>query len=135
MLERQVGGITKVSWMDTAFDDRKYNPEIYIHWQDKWTGEELNILFMKKEEAKKLVNLLNKTIEDMDEHEARIKETISTTNFGKLYKEFEDRYNPYPVQMSRAECFGRARSEGLITDDLYNAARRFYKGLWSYVGD
>ena len=44
-------------------------------------------------------------------------------------------YNHYPVQMSRAEAFSKAREDGLITDDEYKEAREFYGNLWNYTGD
>ena len=53
----------------------------------------------------------------------------------RLYNEFESKYNPYPVQMSRAEAFGKALKDGLITDEEYNEAREFYGSLWNYTGD
>lgn len=53
----------------------------------------------------------------------------------KLYNKFEGMYNPYPVQMSRAEAFGKAWNDGLITDDEYKEAREFYGSLWNYTGD
>lgn len=56
-------------------------------------------------------------------------------NFGKLYVEFERKFNPYPVQMSRAEAFGKALKEGLIDEQTYNEARKYFKNLWFYVGD
>ena len=135
MIERAQGGITEVNWMNTSFGDNIYTPEVYIRWTDKWTGEELNILFMRKEEAKKVIQLIQKALDDMDEHEKKIQQIIAETDFRRLYKEFEDKYNPYPVQMSRESAFRHAMSDGLITRDLYDAAARFYKGLWSYVGD
>lgn len=55
--------------------------------------------------------------------------------FNEMYWEFEKKYNPYPVQMSRAEAFGRALKDGLITEEEYNKARAYFKKLWLYVGD
>lgn len=55
--------------------------------------------------------------------------------WGELYNKFERMYNPYPVQMSRADAFGRARKDGLITDEEYVEARKFYGNLWNYTGD
>lgn len=57
------------------------------------------------------------------------------TDFNKMYSEFEAKYNPYPVQMSREEAFRRALLDGLITKEVYDAARKYYKKLWNYVGD
>lgn len=55
--------------------------------------------------------------------------------FNELYYEFERKYNPYPVQMSRADAFGHALRDGLITEDLFWKARDYYGELWFYVGD
>jgi len=56
-------------------------------------------------------------------------------DFDKMYTEFEAKYNPYPVQMSRADAFGKALNDGLIDKDTYLAARKYYGNLWFYVGD
>ena len=56
-------------------------------------------------------------------------------NWDELYEKFERMYNPYPVQMSRAEAFRKAKNDGLITDEEYNEARKFYGNLWFYTGD
>lgn len=55
--------------------------------------------------------------------------------WSELYKKFESMYNPYPVQMSRAEAFGKARDNGLITEEEYKEAHEFYSDLWYYTGD
>ena len=128
-------GKIQVEWGDTSFNSKYYNPEVYLRWTDQWTGEELNILFMNREQAKNLIDLLQKTIKNMDEYEERIQKIISETDFTKLYAEFERKYNPYPVQMSREEAFRNALFEHLIDSDTYDAAKRYYKGLWNYVGD
>ena len=56
-------------------------------------------------------------------------------NWDDLYEKFERMYNPYPVQMSRAEAFRKARNDGLITDEEYIEAHEFYGNLWNYTGD
>ena len=53
----------------------------------------------------------------------------------QMSRAFESMYNPYPVQMSRAEAFGKARNDGLITDEEYREAQEFYGNLWRYTGD
>ena len=59
----------------------------------------------------------------------------TSREWSKLYNKFEGMYNPYPVQMSRAEAFDKARDDGLITDEEYKEAREFYGSLWNYTGD
>lgn len=56
-------------------------------------------------------------------------------DWSELYREFEEKYNHCPVQMSRAEAFANAKADGLITDEEYTEARRYYGDLWSYTGD
>lgn len=56
-------------------------------------------------------------------------------DFAKMYEEFNRKYNPYPTQISRAEAFGRAKADGLITEEEYKEARQYYGKLWFYVGD
>lgn len=56
-------------------------------------------------------------------------------SFSEMYEEFERKYNPYPVQMSRAEAFEHALEDGLIDEETYFAARKYYGNLWFYVGD
>ena len=56
-------------------------------------------------------------------------------DWSELYREFEEKYNHYPVQMSRAEAFSKAKADGLITDEEYTEARRYYGNLWFYTGD
>ena len=55
--------------------------------------------------------------------------------WNELYNKFEGMYNPYPVQMSRAEAFGKAQDDRLITDEEHKEARDFYGSLWNYIGD
>nr|WP_296955181.1 hypothetical protein [uncultured Mediterraneibacter sp.] len=59
----------------------------------------------------------------------------TSSYWSKLYNKFEDMYNPYPVEMSRAEAFRKALGDGLITDEEYKEARKFYGALWNYTGD
>lgn len=61
--------------------------------------------------------------------------TKTRMEWNELYNKFEGMYNPYPVQMSLAKAFGKARDDGLITDDEYKGAREFYGNLWNYTGD
>lgn len=60
---------------------------------------------------------------------------MANTNFNKMYWEFEKRYNPYPVDMSRSEAFGKALDEGLIDKETYKEAQKYFGNLWNYVGD
>ena len=56
-------------------------------------------------------------------------------DFGAMYREFEQKYNPYPVQMARNDAFRHALNDGLIDEDTYQKARIYYGKLWNYVGD
>lgn len=56
-------------------------------------------------------------------------------DFNKMYWEFERRYNHYPIDMSREESFRHAVDEGLIDEETYDAARKYFGSLWDYVGD
>ena len=56
-------------------------------------------------------------------------------NFGKMYAEFDRKYNPYPVEMSRADAFSHALNDGLIDEETYKEAHEYYGNLWNYVGD
>lgn len=60
---------------------------------------------------------------------------MSEKTFSEMYYEFENKYNPYPVQMSRADAFDHALKDGLIDEATYQAARKYYGNLWFYVGD
>ena len=70
-----------------------------------------------------------------EENLARIEAAVERKDFTQMYNLFEQRYNKYPVQMSRGEAFGKARDEGLITKDILNEAHERYGKLWNYVGD
>ncbi len=61
--------------------------------------------------------------------------TNGQPDFSKMYGQFEAKYNPYPVQMSRCDAFGHALRDGLITKEVYDQAHDFYGSLWNYVGD
>ncbi len=60
---------------------------------------------------------------------------MTNHNFTKMYNEFEDKYNPYPVQMSRSKAFRCALDDGLIDEETYKAAQQYFGKLWNYVGD
>lgn len=57
------------------------------------------------------------------------------TDYTKLYLAFEQKYNPYPVQMSRCDAFTHALQDGIITESVFNKAREHYGSLWNYTGD
>lgn len=60
---------------------------------------------------------------------------MRATKFSDMYNEFDRKYNPYPVQMSRADAFSHALEDGLIDKETYDEARKYYGNLWFYVGD
>jgi len=55
--------------------------------------------------------------------------------FNEMYSEFENKYNPYPVQMSRCAAFTHALADKLIDEETYLKARKYFGNLWFYVGD
>lgn len=56
-------------------------------------------------------------------------------DFNKLYAEYERKYNQYPVQMSRAEVFGRMMADGIIDEEQHRRAHLYFGNLWFYTGD
>lgn len=95
----------------------------------------LNLCWLNEHETEKLIQELQKNRKEMEKRRKRIVDIINNTDFTELYNKFDLLYNPYPVQISRAEAFGKAYSDGLIDSDTYYAAMRYYKNLWNYVGD
>jgi len=135
MIEERTGKV-QAEWYDVSFDSRKYCPRIVLRWTDTGLdGEELNIMYLRKESAENLIRILRREIDNMEEHEQKIQKIISQTSFSSLYDEFERKYNPYPVQMAREAAFRHALLDHLIDADTYDAAKRYYAGLWNYVGD
>ena len=62
--------------------------------------------------------------------------TVKTRReWDELYNKFESMYNPYPVEMTRAEAFSKAMNDGLITSEDYREVRKVYGSLWNYTGD
>ena len=56
-------------------------------------------------------------------------------DFDRMYIEFESKYNDLPTYMSRSEAFSRAKADGLIDEETFIEARRYFGKLWFYVGD
>ena len=96
---------------------------------------ELNLCWFNEKELGKLIGYLTNAKEELETRRTRLEEIIRNTNFSQLYHEFERKFNKYPVQMSDAEAFGCALREGLIDQDTYDAAEKYYGRLWCYVGD
>ena len=105
-----------------------------IEDNDSCTGI-LNLCWLNETETVKLITYLQNAKKRLEEKKLRLKELIEKTNFSSLYNEFEQKYNPYPVQMGRYEAFGKALADGLIDEDTYYAAQKYYGRLWNYVGD
>ena len=82
-----------------------------------------------------LIRLLQRAQKRNEEWKETYKNVVERTDFSKLYNEFEERFNPYPIQMSYASAFGHALDEGLIDEQTYHVARIYFGKMWSYVGD
>ena len=108
--------------------------QVCLRIEDSIFGE-LNLCWFNEKELGKLIGYLTNAKEELETRRTRLEEIIRNTNFSQLYNEFERRFNKYPVQMSDAEAFGCALSAGLIDQDTYDAAQKYYGRLWNYVGD
>ena len=51
-------------------------------------------------------------------------------NFDAMYIEFEQKYNVYQVPISREQVFMSALLDGMITEDQFNTARKYFGKLW-----
>ena len=113
--------------------------EIRFNIEDKdpygFGDARLNILWLNKKEATKLIGYLQEAIKKLEQKQQKYEEIAARTNFSRLYREFEQKYNPYPVEMAAYEAFGKALSDGLIDQDTYDVAEKYYGRLWNYVGD
>lgn len=58
-----------------------------------------------------------------------------TKDYNKMRWEFEEKYNPYPVDMAPYAAFGHALKDDLIDEDTYYEAEEYFGKLWDYVGD
>lgn len=56
-------------------------------------------------------------------------------DYRELYRQFERKYNKYPVQMAPFEAFRYAKNDGLVTDEEVKEAAKFFGNLWHYTGD
>jgi len=110
--------------------------EVYLRIEDQYsiTGV-LNLCWLNEEETEKLIGYLQESKRRLEEKRIKLKEIISTTDFSKMYIEFESKYNKYPVTMAPYEAFGCAHKDNLIDDDTYYAASKYYGKMWNYVGD
>lgn len=110
--------------------------KVYLRIEDKDSATGiLNLCWLDANQVVKLINHLTKAKQILDERKTRLDELIRNTNFSSLYNEFEQRFNKYPVQMARHEAFGKALYAGLIDEDTYYAAAKYYGRLWNYTGD
>ena len=113
--------------IEQAFRDMDLNEEA-----DAYAGA-MNELKLNEKMVQEMRDLMEQHLEEQT-YDA-IRNAVSSKDFTQMYNLFEQRYNKYPVQMSRAEAFGKASDEGLITKDILAEAQTFYGNLWFYVGD
>ena len=59
---------------------------------------------------------------------------MKNTDYTKLYIELEKEY-PDGGYVSRATIFGYAFRDGMIDEDTYDNARKYFGSLWNYTGD
>ena len=128
--------ITEFKKLQVETTDRISDEDVRLRIEDtdSITGI-CNLIYLDEEQTGKLISCLQQAKRRLEAKKARMNELLEKTDFTELYNRFEKKYNPYPVQMSRAEAFGCALHDGLIDRDTYDAAWRYYKRLWYYVGD
>lgn len=119
--------------------DKLIDDEVRISIEDNdpygFGDARLNLCWLKEKEVGRLITYLQEAKKRLEAKRLKMEKIINEINFSSLYNEFERKFNPYPVQMARYEAFGKALSEGLIDEDTYYAAERYYGRLWNYVGD
>lgn len=101
--------------------------------QDHYDGT--RILIMNMSNFNKFVGNLQKMKIFIENEKIRKEELLKKYNISKMYREFEERYNKYPVEMSACTAFGKALADRLITKEVYDLAADYYGKLWNYVGD
>ncbi len=95
--------------------------------------------FQKK--ANEKIKELEEKLKDYLAEEAKkkevekVKKAIEERDWSTVYNLAEGWYNPYPVQMSRAEVFTNLEKDGYITKEDRIDAYDYYGNLWFYVGD
>lgn len=119
--------------------DKLIDDEVRISIEDNdpygFGDARLNLCWLNEKEVGRLITYLQEAKKRLEAKRLKMEKIIDETNFSSLYNEFERKFNPYPVQMARYEAFGKALSEGLIDEDTYYAAEKYYGRLWNYVGD
>lgn len=109
--------------------------------KDKDPSEIAKIMEISESEVREILQLLlKKKINqkygvDAVLNNVQVRQSDEKIDFDKMYREFERKYNIYPVQMSKKEAFRHALKDRLIDEATYQAARKYYGSLWFYVGD
>lgn len=101
----------------------------------KIEGDDLNLCHLNAIQTNQLINALIEASERLEDRKTELEYIMRTTDFTRMYEEFELKYNPYPIQMSRMDAFRHALNDGLIDKDTFAAAEKYYGKLWCYVGD
>lgn len=119
------------AFRDMGLDEQA---DAYAEATKPLTFDEIENRYQNMHETKQaILDLIDQRQEKRDQD--IIRNAVASKDFTQMYNLFEQRYNKYPVQMSRAEAFGKASDEGLITKDILAEAQTFYGNLWFYVGD
>ena len=105
-----------------------------IEDKDSVTGI-LNLCWLNENELGKLIRYLTKAKEDIENRRTWLEDISRTTDFSRLYREFDHKFNKCPIDMTPSSAFGCALSAGLIDEDVYDAAEKHYGRLWNYAGD
>ena len=110
-------------------ENKKYDNEEFKEWMTLKTSFKL-----EKDAFYKYLQEQRKK-EEREKEEAVVKKAIEDKDWDKVYNKTEHWYNHNPVDISRAEVFGKLETDGFITKEQRKEAHDYFKDLWFYVGD
>ena len=127
MIESMFGGIHMEE------DDVGYT--VKLEFNSMFDDEPTYLATIDERNLDRMIYHLEKIRDNFKKIKERRQKIRETVDFRKIYWEMDRKYNPYPVQMTDAEAFGHALSDGIIDKETYIVARERSGRLWNYTGD
>lgn len=106
-----------------------------VEFMSDFSDDDTYLCTLGRKQLNDLIQALNRQKDLIDKRIEKINRLMETTNFSKIYNDMDEKYNKYPVMMTYGTAFGYALSDGIIDQDIYDAAYKYYGKLWNYVGD